>query len=326
MQTSGTARACGSAAYSLVGESPLMAALAAYIPKVARSRATVLVTGETGTGKERVAQAIHALSPRAVKPFVVINCGALPDSLIESELFGHARGAFTGATAARSGKLVEADGGTLFLDEIGEMSLYAQARLLRVLETREVHPLGGGPSHRIDIRVVAATNRELEADVAAQRFRADLFYRLNVARLLIPPLRDRPADVALITRDIIDEFNQRDNTDVEGPEPHLLAAFMAYEWPGNVRELRNLIEAVFIDPPAGQLGFEHLPPAFQLQFGLYRHTTPASERSRLIDALERTNWNKAEAAKALNWSRMTLYRKLVKYDVAHSDQRHGRPV
>lgn len=303
-----------------------MVTLAAYLPKVARSRATVLVTGETGTGKECVAQAIHVLSPRSTKPFVVVNCGALPDSLIESELFGHARGAFTGAVGALRGKLMEADGGTLFLDEIGEMSLYAQARLLRVLETQEVQPLGGGPSHRIDIRVIAATNRELEDEIAAQRFRADLFYRLNVARLIIPPLRERPDDVALLARHVIDEFNRRDNTDVKGPEPELLAALMAYDWPGNVRELRNLIEAVFIDPPAGQMGFEHLPAAFQNMFGRYRHATPASERSRLIDALVRTNWNKAEAAKALNWSRMTLYRKLVKYDVAESGKSMGPRV
>ncbi|MEO8752542.1 MAG: sigma 54-interacting transcriptional regulator [Casimicrobiaceae bacterium] len=314
--TSTTAHGHAAAAYGLVGESPAMATLAAYIPKVARSHATVLVTGETGTGKELVARAIHALSPRAAKPFVVINCGALPDSLIESELFGHTRGAFTGATGALRGKLIEADGGTLFLDEIGEMSLYAQARLLRVLETHEVQPLGGGAAQRIDIRVVAATNRELDGEVAAQRFRADLFYRLNVARLVIPPLRDRPDDVALLARHVIDEFNHRDNAEVAGPDADLLAAMMAYDWPGNVRELRNVIEAVFIDPPSGPMRFEHLPSTFQAQFARYRHTTPATERSRLIDALERTNWNKAEAAKALNWSRMTLYRKLVKYDVA----------
>jgi transcriptional regulator with PAS, ATPase and Fis domain len=293
-----------------------MAMLSAYIPKVARSRATVLITGETGTGKERVAQAIHALSSRSRKPFVVVNCGALPDALIESELFGHARGAFTGAMTAMRGKLAEADGGTLFLDEIGEMSLYAQARLLRVLETREVQPLGGGPPHRIDIRVVAATNRELESEVAERRFRADLFYRLNVARLVIPPLRERLSDVAPLARHLIAELNQRDNAQVEAPDPDLLAALMAHDWPGNVRELRNVIEAVFIDPPSGRLGFEHLPPAFQTLFGRYRHTTPASELTRLMDALERTKWNKAEAAKALNWSRMTLYRKLVKYHVS----------
>ncbi len=292
-----------------------MAGLKAYLPKVARSRATVLVTGETGTGKERVAQAIHALSPRCRAPFVVVNCGALPDTLIESELFGHARGAFTGAIGAQRGKLVEADGGTLFLDEIGEMSLYAQARLLRVLETQEVHPLGGSPCQRIDIRVVAATNRELEGEVAAHRFRADLFYRLNVARLVIPPLRDRPGDVALLVRSVIGELNTRDDMHVEPPDPDLLSALMAHDWPGNVRELRNLIEAVFIDPPEGCVGLAHLPPAFQAVFGRYCRTTPDTERSRLINALEQTNWNKAEAAKALNWSRMTLYRKLVKYHV-----------
>ena len=292
-----------------------MAALCNYLPKVARSRATVLITGETGTGKERVAQAIHALSPRAAGPFVVVNCGALPDTLVESELFGHARGAFTGAVSAVRGKLAEADGGTLFLDEIGEMNVYAQAKLLRVIETRRVQPLGGGRAFDIDIRVVAATNRELEIEVAAQRFRSDLFYRLNVARLVIPPLRDRPEDVAVLADEIIAEFNARDRSTVEAPAPELLQALAAHDWPGNVRELRNLIEAVFIDPPAGRLEFEHLPPAFQSLFARYRCNVPA-ERSRLIEALERTNWNKAEAAKALNWSRMTLYRKLAKYEVA----------
>ena len=315
-QISTVARGHSPVDFSLVGESPAMAMLAEYLPKVARSRATVLVTGETGTGKERVAQAIHALSPRSVKPFVVVNCGALPDTLIESELFGHTRGAFTGAISALRGKLAEADGGTLFLDEIGEMTHYAQSRLLRVLETQEVQPLGGGPPQHVDIRVVAATNRELEDEVAAHRFRADLFYRLNVARLIIPPLRDRPGDVELLARHVIAEFNQRDKTDVDGPDADLLAVLMAHDWPGNVRELRNVIEAVFIDPPSiGQVGFEHLPLALQKKFARYRHTTPASERTRLIDALERTNWNKVEAAKALNWSRMTLYRKLVKYEV-----------
>ena len=301
-------------AASLLGVSPSMASLRGYLPKVAQSRATVLITGETGTGKERVAQAIHALSPRASGPFVVVNCGALPDSLVESELFGHTRGAFTGATAAARGKLVEADGGTLFLDEIGEMSLYAQVKLLRVIETHEVQPLGCARPQRIDIRVVAATNRELEAEVTAQRFRADLFYRLNVARLVIPPLRERPGDVALLAAEVIAEFNARHHTRVQPPTPELLAALTAHDWPGNVRELRNLIEAVFIEPPTGRLDFEHLPPAFQSLFARYRRGGP-SERSRLVEALERTNWNKAEAAKALKWSRMTLYRKLAKYEV-----------
>jgi two-component system response regulator HydG len=301
--------------YGIVGSSPAIATLVDYLPKVARSRATVLVTGETGTGKERVAQAIHALSARAARRFVVVNCGALPDTLIESELFGHARGAFSGAVEATKGRLVEADGGTLFLDEIGEMSLYAQAKLLRVLETQEVQPLGGAPRQMVDVRIIAATNRDLEQDVAERRFRADLFYRLNVARISIPPLRERPGDVALLAAEVIAEFNRRDAADVEPPEPALMAALADYDWPGNVRELRNLIEAVFIDPPHGRLSFEHLPPAFAPLFGRYRRSPP-SERLRVMAALERTNWNKAEAAKSLNWSRMTLYRKLAKYDVS----------
>jgi len=301
--------------FGLVGESPAMVELANYLPKVARSHATVLVTGETGTGKERVAEAIHALSARSRKPFVVVNCGALPDTLIESELFGHTRGAFTGAVNAQRGKISEADGGTLFLDEIGEMSHYAQSRLLRVLETHEVHPLGGGASHRVDIRVVAATNRPLEDEVLAQRFRADLFYRLNVARLIMPPLRDRLSDVPVIARHFIAELNKRDNLEVEEPNEDLLSALMAYDWPGNIRELRNVFESVFIDPPNGQIAFENLPLSLQTLFGRYHHTTPTSERTKLLDTLKKTNWNKAEAAKALNWSRMTLYRKLVKYEI-----------
>jgi transcriptional regulator with PAS, ATPase and Fis domain len=305
--------------YGIVGSSPAIASLVDYLPKVARSRATVLITGETGTGKERVAQAIHALSARAARRFVVINCGALPDSLIESELFGHARGAFTGAVEAAKGRLIEAHGGTLFLDEIGEMSLYAQAKLLRVLETQEVQPLGGAPRQSVDVRIIAATNRDLEQAVALQNFRADLFYRLNVARILIPPLRDRPGDVALLAAKIIAEFNLRDATSVEPPEPALMAALAEYDWPGNVRELRNLIEAVFIDPPRGCLGFEHLPPAFAPLFGRYRRSQP-SERLRVMAALKRSNGNKAEAAKALNWSRMTLYRKLAKYDVGRPNE------
>jgi transcriptional regulator with PAS, ATPase and Fis domain len=305
------------ATYRMVGESPCMAMLAEYLPKVAKSKATVLVTGETGVGKERIAQSIHFMSSRSAKPFVVVNCGALPDSLIESELFGHARGAFTGAVAPVRGKLIEADGGTLFLDEIGEMSLYSQARLLRVLETREVQPLGGGAPRHVDIRVVAATNRELEKEVAAQRFRADLYYRLNVAHLVVPPLRERTGDLPLLTQQLISEFNERDHAEVDGLDADLLEAMENHDWPGNVRELRNMIEAVFIDPPKGRLSFEHLPNALRDKFKNYYRVESTSERSRMIQALENTKWNKVEAAKALNWSRMTLYRKLVKYEVTH---------
>ncbi len=305
--------------HAIIGETAAMNALRAYLPKVARSQATVLVTGETGTGKERIAHAIHDLSPRSASRFVVVNCGALPDSLIESELFGHVRGAFTGAHTNARGKVADANGGTLFLDEIGELSLYAQAKLLRVLETHEVQPVGSTRAEKVDVRVIAATNRELEADVAAHRFRADLFYRLNVARLIIPPLRERQADIPLLAKHIITEFNLRDGLHVGLPVPALLDCLLAHTWPGNVRELRNLIECVFIDPPEGALSLEHLPTAFQAVFGQYR-TTPRSERERMMAALQRSQGNKAEAAKELNCSRMTLYRKLAKYQVTQADR------
>lgn len=290
-----------------------MAALRSYLPKVARSPATVLITGETGTGKERIATAVHQLSARRVRPFVALNCAALPDGLIESELFGHARGAFTSAHAAQPGRMVEAHGGTLFLDEVGEMSLAAQAKLLRALETREVRPVGGAP-RAVDVRIVAATNQPLEAQVASGRFRADLFYRLNVARLELPPLRERPEDVALLWRAACEELNRRDGARVSGPAPDLLAALEAHDWPGNIRELRNLAEAVFIDPPDGTVGIADLPQPFRRLFARYRSDASA-ERDRLVAALAATEWNKAEAAKSLNWSRMTLYRKLAHYRI-----------
>lgn len=299
---------------TLVGSSPPIQALRAYLPKVARSSASVLITGETGTGKECVAQAIHALSPRNRANFVVVNCAALPDTLVESELFGHMRGAFTGAHANARGKVAHAHGGTLFLDEIGELSLFAQAKLLRMLETRQVQPVGGTHSESVDIRVIAATNRVLEEEVEAKRFRADLYYRLNVARLELPPLRDRPEDVALLASHVIADFNRRDTAHVTGLSDSLTECLAAYHWPGNVRELRNLLESVFIDPPDGLLQLEHLAPAFQHMFGHYRHIAE-SERERMIAALERHRWNKAETAKELHCSRMTLYRKLAKYQL-----------
>ena len=304
-------------AEAIVGVSPAITALRAYLPKVARSSATVLITGATGSGKERIAEAIHALGPRADGPFVAVNCAALPDTLIESELFGHERGAFTGAIAASTGHLARADHGTLFLDEIGEMSAHAQAKLLRVLETRKVQPVGGSRSIAVDIRVIAATNLPLEALVTSGGFRVDLYYRLNVARLELPPLKDRREDIPLLLRHAIGERNAREQCAVGAPDPELLHCLMAHDWPGNVRELNNLVEAIFIDPPQGQIGLRHLPSVFRAMFVRYQ-TSVASERDRLICALEQTHWNKAKAAKQLQWSRMTLYRKLTKYRIDRS--------
>ena len=302
---------------SIVGMSAAIVALRDYLPKVARSSATVLITGATGSGKERIAQAIHTLGPRARHPFVAINCAALPDSLIESELFGYERGAFTGAVSSAVGHIVRADSGTLFMDEIGEMSGHAQAKILRVLETRAVRPIGASREQSVDIRVIAATNQPLEQLVEAGRFRPDLYYRLNVARLALPPLRERREDIPLLVRYAIAQRNARERMTVGDPDPELLRCLIAHDWPGNVRELNNVVEAVFIDPPLGPVTLAHLPGPFREVFARYR-TAAEPERDRLLRVLEQTNWNKVEAARQLKWSRMTLYRKLAKYSLHKS--------
>jgi two-component system response regulator HydG len=316
MSTMGSALA---ASLGLHGSSPAMTGLRAYLVKVAQSDTTVLITGETGTGKERVANAVHRLSPRTDKPFIAVNCAAVPDSLFESEMFGHERGAFTGAHNALPGRFIEADGGTIFLDEVSEMPPANQAKLLRLLEDRTVMPIGSLHRRPIDVRIVAASNERLEDLVAERRFRPDLFYRLNVARIEIPPLRDRRQDIGSIVDHFIAEHNQRRAMRVGRPDPALLACMCHYHWPGNVRELRNMIEALFIDPPEGRpFGLGDLPPAFRHLFER-DYAAGEPERDRLIEALRRTNWNKVEAARQMKWSRMTLYRKLAKYNLGGDD-------
>jgi two-component system response regulator HydG len=290
-----------------------MVELRRYLPKVAASDATVLVTGETGTGKERVAAAVHRLGPRAAKPFIAINCAAIPETLVESELFGHERGAFTGATASFPGRFAQADGGTLFLDEIGEMTLANQAKLLRVLEERAVVPIGSTRRRPIDVRIVAASNQRLDEMVVDHAFRADLYYRLNVARIEMPSLRERPEDIGFILDQLIEEQNRRRSLHVGRPAPALLDRVRRYAWPGNVRELRNMVEALFIDPPDGRdVMIEDLPRAYRCLLD-YDRSAGEPERERLVEVLRETRWNKVEAARQLNWSRMTLYRKLAKY-------------
>ena len=310
----------------LIGDSPAITAIRNYLPKVAGSRATVLITGATGTGKEIVARAVHELGPRSRYPFIAINCAAISESLIESELFGHQRGAFTGAIASNKGLIVQADRGTLFLDEIDAMTQHAQAKLLRVLETREVLSIGSGRPVPVDIRIVAATNQVLEGLVDSHQFRPDLFYRLNVARIHLPPLRDRKEDIPLLVAGILREMNTRDNRHVSLPDSEMLQCLLSHDWPGNVRELRNLIEAIFIDPPTGPIQLDHLPEVFRNLFGSYRRGGHAvrtleaanTEKSRLMSVLHETNWNKAQASTLLNCSRMTLYRKLAKYRIDRS--------
>lgn len=299
----------------LWGDSADMDELRCYLPKLGRSDATVLITGETGTGKERVASIIHQLGSRADKPFIPVNCAAIPDSLVESELFGHERGAFTGAQSAFAGKFEQSEGGTIFLDEIGEMPFQSQAKLLRTLENGEVTRVGSSQTRRVDVRIIAATNQPLEEMIGERRFRSDLYYRLNVAPLELSPLRDRPSDIEPIMKRFIAAFNQRHHCALTGPDPDLLASLTKYSWPGNIRELRNMVEAIFIDPPdCRKLGIGDLPIAYRKLVDEFHHNEPA-ERERMIQTLKNTNWNKAEAAKQLHWSRMTLYRKLAKYDL-----------
>lgn len=310
-----TALFASSGSSGFVGNSRATAALLDYLPKVACSDATVLITGETGTGKERVASTLHNSSKRSQKPFIAVNCAAIPDALIESELFGHERGAFTGASSAFPGKFGMADGGTLFLDEIGEMSLINQAKLLRAIEGQAITPVGSMRARQVDVRIIAATNIELEEKVEKREFRADLFYRLNVARLELPPLRDRPDDIEPIMQHFIAEQNRNRSTHVGCPDGELLGCMLQYHWPGNVRELRNMVEALFIDPPAGcRITLADIPPNFQRLLQGFTSIV-SNERDKLVSALRQTNWNKVEAARQLNWSRMTLYRKLAKYEL-----------
>jgi transcriptional regulator with PAS, ATPase and Fis domain len=232
--------------------------------------------------------------------------------LLESELFGYERGAFTGAHGAFAGKLRLAQRGTVLLDEIGEMSGYAQAKLLRVIESREVFPLGANRAVPIDVRFIAATNQELEQLVMRNAFRKDLYYRFNVARIALPALRERKEDILSLFEHFLMQFNRQYQRQVQGPSQELGERLLQYEWPGNVRELRNLVEAIFIDPPAGQIALADLPEGFRQIFSGYANT-PSLERERLIAVLDATHWNKSQAAAQLHWSRMTLYRKLAKY-------------
>jgi len=301
--------------HRLVGAAAPTQAIKAYIRKVAATDSSVLITGETGTGKELVAELIHKNSRRAGKPFVCLNCAAIPESLTESELFGYERGAFTGAYAAYTGKLKQADGGTVLLDEIGDMPLPAQAKLLRLLDKKAVQPIGGRKEVTIDLRVIAATNQNLEDLIAIGKFRQDVYYRLNVAHISVSPLRTRREDIPLLLRHFIGELNTRLAKEVRGFSPELVEALLQYGWPGNVRELRNMTEACMMDLDAGLIDLTHIPTQYRDRLpGGYR----TDEKETIMRALYATKWNKSQAAQQLHWSRMTLYRKLAKYHILTS--------
>jgi transcriptional regulator with PAS, ATPase and Fis domain len=304
----------------MIGESRSLRSILASIAKAASTESTVLITGETGTGKELAAELIQYNSARRAKPLVGINCAAIPDTLLESELFGYERGAFTGAHAAFEGKLQRAEGGTVLFDEIGDMTPYAQAKLLRVIETREADRLGSTRSLRLNIRIVAATNLELEALLAQGRFRKDLYYRLNVVRIHLTPLRERREDIRPLIQHYLALLNERMGTRVSGVAVGALETAMRYDWPGNVRELKNVLEAVMVGHPYGIITPARLPHYLRESVstgasGTAGTAVDSTERDRVLSALFETNWNKCKAAKQLHWSRMTLYRKMAKYDI-----------
>jgi DNA-binding NtrC family response regulator len=303
----------------IIGASDAVQELLSLVGKVAGTNASILITGESGTGKELVARAVHFHSARARGPFLPINCGALNENLLEAELFGYEKGAFTGAASAREGLLKTADGGTIFLDEIGEMPTALQVKLLRALQEREVLPVGGRATVPFDARVVAATNRDLEDEVRAGRFREDLFYRLNVIPLRVPPLRERAGDVPLLARHFAARFAREMGAEEVQFAPDALAALAGYGWPGNIRELMNAVERA-VALSGGAIGVEHLPervrgarPTTNDPEGTVI-TLDELERRHILAALERTDGNKTRAAELLGIDLSTLYRKLKRYE------------
>ena len=296
----------------MIGSSQKITAVRDYLSQVARFNSHVLLTGETGTGKELAAALVHERSPRASHPFISLNCAAIPETLFESELFGHEKGTFTGADSMRGGLFAAANRGTVFLDEVGEMPLTAQSKILRVLENREIQRLGSSRPHSVDIRVVAATNQSLEELVGQGKFRSDLFYRLNIARVHLPPLRERKEDIPGLIAHFLTVLNDQMGREVVGMEPDVRDCLMDYDWPGNVRELKNVLEATLLTIRSSVIGFKDLPDQYQTRFSRIR-AAPFQERERLVSVLATTNWNVSKAAKQLDWSRMTVYRKMEKY-------------
>ena len=304
---------------ALVGMSKPIRDVRAYLAKVAATDSNVLITGETGTGKELAAEMVHRASPRRNQPWIPVNCAAIPETLVESELFGHERGAFTGAHTARVGKFQLANGGTVFLDEIGDMDLNSQAKLLRAIESKEVQSLGARTGLRLNVRVVAATNRDPEQLVLEHRFRNDLFFRLNVARVHLAPLRERKEDIESLVMHAIWILNRRFGLCVSGCNADALSLLLRYDWPGNVRELNNLMEAAFIGLTSSTITPADLPESFHRRVEALDRN-PGDERERLLSTLAAANWNKSKAAEALQWSRMTLYRKLAKYQISSAPE------
>ncbi len=312
--------------YAIVGDSAAIRELLAVIDRVAPTAARVLITGENGTGKELVARAIHRGSPRAEQPFVEVNCAAIPGELIESELFGHMKGSFTGAFADRPGKFEQADGGTLFLDEVGDMSLAAQAKVLRALEEARVTRIGATKAISVNVRVVAATNKALEEEIAGGRFREDLYYRLNVVPIAVPPLRSHPEDIPVLLEKFAADLARDSGVRPKSFDEEAIRALQARDWAGNVRELRNAVERLLIlstgdtvtaadvhrtSGPAVDVGVNDL-----LQAASFEEFKQLAERSFLQAKLEENGWNVSETARKLDMPRSNLYKKIEKYKLS----------
>jgi two-component system nitrogen regulation response regulator NtrX len=312
--------------HQILGSSVPMKALRQQIALTAPTNGRVLIYGESGTGKELVARALHASSSRSAKPFVEVNCAAIPEELIESELFGHRKGSFTGASEDNAGKFQKADGGTLFLDEVGDMSLKTQSKVLRVLEEQRVEPLGSNQPVTVDVRVIAATNKKLDEEIARNLFREDLFYRLNVIPFYVPALRERTEDVSVLAAHFVAEF-----CEAYGKKPKEFSApameiLMSYPWPGNVRELKNLVERLVIICPSPRIEPHHLPPEIfrgaskspQKPYESLQEARSAYEREFVLRKLEESRWNMTKAAQALGLERSHLYRKMRSLGIAPS--------
>ncbi|MFZ5468404.1 MAG: enhancer binding protein Nla6 [Myxococcota bacterium] len=316
-------------ASEFIGQSGSMRRVFELIQKVAPAKASVAITGESGTGKEMVARSIHNLSQRREKPFLAINCASIPATLMESEIFGHERGAFTGADQRRPGVFELAHGGTLFLDEVGEIPVELQAKLLRVLEEGRLRRLGGKVELEVDVRVLCATNRDLKSEIKNARFREDLFFRLNVFQIGLPPLRERREDVPLLAQYFVEKFGSESGKRVSGIHPDALDVLRGYDWPGNIRELRNAVERAVILSDGELITLDHLPPdmagkgperaSFRLPFGL---TLDIVEKEYILGSLLRNNNNKARTAEVLGVSEKTLYNKLNRYA---AEARTARP-
>lgn len=306
-------------AYPIIGDSVPIKALRQQLELMAPTNGRVLIYGESGTGKELVAHALHAMSPRSREPFVEVNCAAIPDDLIESELFGHRRGSFSGAVEDKIGKLQKADGGTLFLDEVGDMSLKTQSKMLRALDEQRFEPLGAGEWVKVDVRVVAATNKNLEEEIERGNFREDLFYRLNVIPFHVPPLRDRREDVPVLAEYFTNEFTSAYGRKRKEFTPEALRVLAEYNWPGNVRELRNMIERIVIMNPQVRVDARHIPiqpgkrSVFQAeiaQFGSLQEVRESAEREFILKKLEEARGNVSRAAELLGLERSHLYKKM----------------